>query len=369
MVFLYPTTPASTSTVTLLLPPPSHLEVAASQWNPQDFPSPRELPADSFPFDEEVIKDVIGDNSGSRAPHEGRIDGAENVEDEMGAPMGQAELVKDGRSSMGIEVDQADVAVKKEPVAAVELEEGEIPEDTPEDKLQVQEAVPTRRTDSKLDHAHASRPDPTSSSSSSVKLTKAHYHPKVIALAKKLAEKKGMRLLVDGTRRSMLVRYSKEPAPRTASNEVSDTHREAQGGLDDIVYVQRTMQQSGSSLIEPAGLAHTSVPIPMTDPVMVTPSTPIPRNNKKKKGGRWAGHVKAASRAETPFKIVGVPSPFALGTPGPAGGSLGATAGPAGQGVGEVDVMDEAARAHWEEELYERRRRDFGMGIGSSSWW
>lgn len=34
-----------------------------------------------------------------------------------------------------------------------------------------------------------------------------------------------------------------------------------------------------------------------------------------------------------------------------------------------MDVMDDAARAIWEEEVFEKRRREFGMGIGSSSWW
>jgi hypothetical protein len=111
---------------------------------------------------------------------------------------------------------------------------------------------------------------------------------------------------------------------------------------------------------------------PMVEPIQAQPSTPLPRNNKKKGKGRWAGHIKAHSRADTPLKHV-APLAVAGSSPFPAGTS---TPGPvvagtshSGAGAGEVDVMDDTARAIWEEEVFEKRRREFGMGIGSSSWW
>jgi hypothetical protein len=367
MVLLYPPPLASTSsTVTLLLPPPCHLEIAASQWNPEDFPSPRELPADSFPFDEKVVKEITGIDSEQVEGDETEKNGAEDGEVGPDGVTNRVELVKDDQagSNMGLEVGQAETVVKQETVPTVGLEDGELLQD-----------APTARTDPP-EPIRTSKPNATSvpaPASSSTQLTKAHYHPKVIALAKKLAEKKGMRLLVDGTRRSMLVRYTDEKEGRTTST--SSRPSGLRGGPEDTGMVigpssssSAIVPQPKPAIQDPAPIPRisTPTPTPVVEPVPATPSTPLPRTSKKKGKGRWAGHIKAHSRADTPLKHAVpavVSSPFPVGTPGPAAGYFG------GHGAAEVDVMDEAARAHWEEEVFERRRRDFGMGIGSSSWW
>jgi len=156
--------------------------------------------------------------------------------------------------------------------------------------------------------------------------------------------------------------------------------QEAEAASDDIIHIRNPSSTAfaarlGSTPYESAPHAHLSTPTPIVEPVPVLPSTPLPRNVKKKKGGRWAGHIKGQSRAETPVKTVAplaVSSPFNVGTPGPTAAFMAGVGGGSAAGghlTGEVDLMDEAAKAHWDEEVHERRRREFGMGIGSSSWW
>jgi hypothetical protein len=377
MVLLYPAPPASGSTVTLLLPPPSHLEVAASQWNPEDFPSPRELPVDAFPFDEEVVKEVTGIDSRQSGEDSTERTGAEDGEVQPDGATREAELGKDGQTGPNpdAEAGEAATVVKQEAAPATISENGEVPEQ-----------VPTTTFSSKLEPARTFKPNATSTSapaSSSTQLTKAHYHPKVIALAKKLAEKKGMKLLVDGTRRSMLVRYTDEKE-RTAATTNATTSSTL--GLRDTnttpgpssafvlatvppLQIQLKLASQDPTILPPGPAPNHS---PMVEPIQAQPSTPLPRNNKKKGKGRWAGHIKAHSRADTPLKHV-APLAVAGSSPFPAGTS---TPGPvvagtshSGAGAGEVDMMDDAARAIWEEEVFEKRRREFGMGIGSSSWW
>jgi len=377
MVLLHPASPAPGSTVTLLLPPPSHLDVAASQWNPEDFPSPRELPVDAFPFDEGFVKEITGIESRKVGEDSTGKVGAEDDEVQPDGATREAELGKDGQTDSNPDAEVAEIAtvVKQEAAPAAISENGE-----------VSEQVPTTTFSSKLEPARMSKPNATSTSvpaSSSTQLTKAHYHPKVIALAKKLAEKKGMKLLVDGTRRSMLVRYT-DGKERTAAN--TNTTTSSTLGLRDTnttpgpssAFVLATVPplqiQPKPALQDPTILPPSPAPnhSPMVEPIQAQPSTPLPRNNKKKGKGRWAGHIKAHSRADTPLKhvaplAVAGSSPFPAGTSTP--GPVVAGTGHFVAGAGEVDMMDDAARAIWEEEVFEKRRREFGMGIGSSSWW
>ena len=241
---------------------------------------------------------------------------------------------------------------------------------------------------------------------------------KVLALAKKLAEKRGMKLVLpdhpmggkdevspgeggfllvvkdevgvgikeeggevkilgEGVGMGTGKEMGEEVGGRLIGNELGS------GGSQPSLIVHHDLagpRSEGLSILAPE-TGMTTVPtdlnptlpishaLPLALPVSPIPTNPTPtsrQGNKKKGRGRWAGHVKnhhsVSSRAETPVRV----GTTSMGGGGHMGGvGLGAGLGGAGGmgvGVGVVEVVDD-------ELVKERKRKDFGNGIGNSSWW
>lgn len=187
-------------------------------------------------------------------------------------------------------------------------------------------------------------------------LKREHYAPRVIALAKRMAARRGVRVCVDPK-----AGRDVSPPPSTKSDPPAPI-------LVQSLPVQSPAVQS--PIPAPALPApETRDQTPSSEPPMKT-DTPTKDGNlavplgKGMRGrargrgtGRWAGHWAAkAARAGAAGSVGG----------GVAGSGNGQTAGAAGRvvsGSGGIEEKEEGPEAE------KRRKREVGTSLGNSSWW
>lgn len=258
--------------------------------------------------------------------------------------------------------------------AAADIEDGEIPE-----------SPTTPATTAK------NPPSPTRNEGIPV-LTRAHYHPKVIALAKKMAAARGVKLVVDPSAgrdvdTTQLKATTTEPGTKDTSK---DTIKHVEGNpigvkVEHSVESTPTPTDSGIFLPPPSSRSpgHSRTPGALADTTSergsATPGfmdTPPPtshlqstsqhpltplgqgrRGRARGRGtGRWAGHwqAKAAAAAAREARAA------QLARQRSSGLVLDVEEPPSSLGPGVREEGPEVER---------RRRREVAVALGSSSWW
>lgn len=469
----------------MLLPPPAFLEAAVEQWGEGEFPADRRLRAETFaarPGEvvaaEEAGRELVEKSDGKeRSASPGKPDHEqEQTEAGPSSPRSRAGSAsmhpvssndeQQGRKRKSMELDdepegnardgpgpakeQGDAAdpgaieavsgetdedvsaptsvAAKQDTGDVSMEDGEIeevPQPTPPDETK---AAASRRGSPadivmSVEKKGTPKPDPPQVGPNGLPiLTRRHYHPKVIALARKLAAQRGIKLVVDedliermrhresprstedsGSKRTKLeseVDVGPEATSTTANGSAAS---EATGGVNDNANtIDGALQQSltvptGPEVDPPQadalqrlknevnGDSAEALPESAPDsPMVSTPATPaLPLTNKLL------------------FGATGTPS--AQSTPPPASPRVGSGVSHKKKGgrkeakshKAKVHILDQSASAlererdereraalppgmsialdgtlkSTEDVLYERKARDTTKGIGSTSWW
>lgn len=182
-------------------------------------------------------------------------------------------------------------------------------------------------------------------------LTKAHYAPRVVALARRMAARRGVKLCVDPRARKEL--ETTQTQTRTTTTTAAQPQIDMTPRSPPLTPVSYPAASPSINTHQPTPETREATPSSFSD----TTAAHLPlgkgiRGRARGRGtGRWAGHwqAKAAAAANREARAAQV-----VARGGVAGSS-------AGQGQGEErDEGPEAER---------RRRREVGVALGSSSWW
>lgn len=370
--------------VVLLLPIVDE-ELVAGQWG-DEVPDGGRL-GKAWWEDVEVDVDA-GDRDGDAAKgneHANGLTDADAVDGDVGKSRGKTDSY-DGMAGAEEEVKQDE-----------DIEDGEIPESPPPstNAPTILPPPPQHTTPPPLTNSSTK---PTIDVNGVPILTKKHYHPKVIALAKKIAAKRGVKLVVDPDARRLYETTASaggEPA-RGVERDVKAEH----SGLPQKPMDRRTTDRTDSGIFLPEqsrtpfgdredtesiGYAETSPstprstaqnlpssstgnilppPPPATTTTSQHPLAPLGqgrRGRARGRGtGRWAGHwqAKAAAAAAREARAAQL---LARGiAPSPAPGAGG---GGQGGGMASGEGQEEGP------EVERRRRREVSVALGSSSWW
>lgn len=334
------------------------------------------------PVDEDLVARQWGDD----LPDAGRLGRSwwDGVEVDVGDPVG-----KDGERNGGdnLDGDAVDVAAEKEEevkddAGAVkaddDIEDGEIPESPPP----TSNPPMIRPPPSPSPNQTLTKP-PTDANGIPI-LTKKHFHPKVIALAKKIAAQRGVKLVVDPDAARLLDTTSVEIDAGKAEEvktEPTNMQKPADGRgterNDSGIFIpEQSRTPFAREDSEISYLDSPSTPQSQTHQLSSTASLPPPpsstnstnhpvtplgqgrRGRARGRGtGRWAGHwqAKAAAAAAREARAAQLAARGIAASPAP---------GVAGVGGGqEREVQEEGPEAE------KRRRREVGVALGSSSWW
>lgn len=254
-----------------------------------------------------------------------------------------------------------------------DIEDGEIPETPPPAINPPPSSHPPRQHTPSPANKPSSKP-PTDANGIPV-LTKKHYHPKVIALAKKIAAQRGVKLVVDpdAARRLDTAGDAEVVKPEASSVQKPPMDGRHAERNDSGIFIPEqsrtpfTREDSEISFLDsPSTPQSQTTQLPTTTPLPTPPNTtnhPITPLGKGMRGrargrgtGRWAGHwqAKAAAAAAREARAAQLAARGIAASPAPAAGSVG------GQ---EREVLEEGPEAE------RRRRREVGLALGSSSWW
>jgi hypothetical protein len=410
MVYLYPAPTPSIPTLTLLLPPPAHIDAVSGQWNPEDFPSPIQANVSLFPYDEDLVTDFLKQyrqenaadelNKGNDKKGKGKaIFDDDMKEQDLESARSDPTLQAGQAQSTSITAEIQGLDTNKDSYAKLEpriLEEGEIREETtlpPETGIgmEVENGLDSPKIDSfpnspavvsfgakseQPPQTHLLQPQPphgylllspsthqpgTSSQrhsthppnsakkepSMKARSSKTHPHPKVLALAKKLAEQRGMKLLID---------EGKEGAQRAVLIKFLDGHVSQR---KDDAAAPGTGEAEGTEVMDVSPVQAPTPPPPPTP----SSSTGTGRSwNNRKRGKGRLNQIRSLARSSSSNESPTKSSP-ASKEPTSQSGELDGLIPPG------TKVMDQQAKEEWAEGVREKKEKEVWAGVGRCGWW
>lgn len=276
-----------------------------------------------------------------------------------------------------------------------DIEDGEIPESPPPSTSAATVLPPPPRHTTPPPNSSTK---PTTDVNGVPILTKKHYHPKVIALAKKIAAKRGVKLVVDPDARRLYETTASAggESSRRVEGDVKAEHsalpqkpmdgrttdrtdsgiflpeqsRTPFGDREDtesVDYTETSPSTPRSAAQQFASSSTNILPPPPSSATTTTSQHPLAPLGQGRRGrargrgtGRWAGHwqAKAAAAAAREARAAQLLARGIAPSPAPGAGG-GSQAGGMASGEGREEGP----------EAEKIRKKEVAVALGSSSWW